>query len=153
MNSLHGARHRLADRHILTINSGSSSIKFATFQVGEPLGHGLRGKIDRIGLGGTAMTLHDPAGSRQDTRSVPASDHKTAAGFLIDYLERWAGFPSVRSVGHRVVHGMTHTQPEMITRELLDELHRINPYDPVHLPGEIDLIEAFRRRHPKLPQV
>jgi acetate kinase len=35
----------------------------------------------------------------------------------------------------------------------LEELHRISPYDPDHLPGEIELIEAFRRRHPKLPQV
>jgi acetate kinase len=36
---------------------------------------------------------------------------------------------------------------------LLDELHRIRPYDPDHLPREIELIEAFRQRHPKLPQV
>jgi acetate kinase len=48
---------------------------------------------------------------------------------------------------------MHHTQPELITNELLDELHRITPYDPDHLPDEIELIEAFRRRHPKLPQV
>ena len=37
--------------------------------------------------------------------------------------------------------------------ELLEELHRISPYDPDHLPREIELIEAFRQRHPKLPQV
>ena len=36
---------------------------------------------------------------------------------------------------------------------MLDELHRIRPYDPEHLPREIELIEAFRQRHPKLPQV
>jgi acetate kinase len=48
---------------------------------------------------------------------------------------------------------MKHTEPERITQELLDELHRISPYDPDHLPREIQLIEAFRQRHPKLPQV
>src|SRR5207244_912320 len=54
---------------------------------------------------------------------------------------------------HRVVHGMQHTAPEIVTRELLDELHRISPYDPEHLPREIELMEAFSRRHPNLPQV
>ena len=48
---------------------------------------------------------------------------------------------------------MKHTEPERITQELLDELHRIRPYDPDHLPREIELIEAFQRRHPQLPQV
>ena len=62
-------------------------------------------------------------------------------------------FSSVRAVGHRVVHGMNHIKPETITQELLDELHRIAPYDPDHLPREIELIEAFRKRHPKLHQV
>ena len=52
-----------------------------------------------------------------------------------------------------MVHGMQHTDPERVTQELLDELYRISPYDPDHLPREIELIEAFRKRHPKLPQV
>ena len=48
---------------------------------------------------------------------------------------------------------MQHTAPELVTQELLEELHRISPYDPDHLPSEIELIETFRQRHPKLPQV
>jgi acetate kinase len=48
---------------------------------------------------------------------------------------------------------MKHTEPEIVTQDLLDELHRIRPYDPDHLPREIELIETFRQRHPKLPQV
>jgi acetate kinase len=48
---------------------------------------------------------------------------------------------------------MQHTAPELVTPELLDELHRISPYDPDHLPSEIELIQTFRQRHPKLPQV
>jgi acetate kinase len=48
---------------------------------------------------------------------------------------------------------MQHTEPEVVTQPLLDELHRISPNDPDHLPSEIELIEIFRGRHPKLPQV
>jgi acetate kinase len=48
---------------------------------------------------------------------------------------------------------MKHTEPEIVTPELLAELHRLSPYDPDHLPREIELIEAFRQRHPQLPQV
>ncbi len=73
--------------------------------------------------------------------------------FLIDWLEQQTDFNSVKAVGHRVVHGMQHTAPELVTPELIDELRRITPFDPEHLPGEIELIEAFRQRHPKLPQV
>jgi len=52
-----------------------------------------------------------------------------------------------------VVHGMKHTEPEIVTEKLLAELRRISPNDPDHLPREIELMETFRQRHPKLPQV
>jgi acetate kinase len=142
-----------ADASILTINGGSSSIKFALYPVGETLERRLYGKVDRIGLSGTNLTFSDPNGNRQDSRSITASDHRSAANSLIDWLEAQKSFASVRAVGHRVVHGMKHTAPELVTQELLDELRRISPYDPEHLPREIELIEAFRQRHPKLPQV
>jgi acetate kinase len=124
---------------VLTINGGSSSIKFVLYQAGQPLERKLYGKIDRIGLSGTNLTFHDPARNQQDTRSITAADHKSAAMFLIDWLEEQ--------------NGMKHTEPEVVTQELLDELHRLRPYDPDHLPREIELIEAFRQRRPKLPQV
>jgi len=138
---------------ILAINGGSSSIKFVLYQAGDPPERRLYGKIDRIGLSGTNLTFNDPTGNQQDSRSIAASDHKLAANFLIDWLEEQNGFASVRAVGHRVVHGMQHTAPELVTQELLDELHRLRPYDPDHLPREIELIEALRQRHPKLPQL
>jgi len=138
---------------ILTINGGSSSIKFALYQTGELLKRWLYGKVDRIGLPGTNLTSNDLTQNQQDSHSIAASDHRSAANFLIDWLEEQDGFASVGAVGHRVVHGMKHTEPERVTQELLGELHRISPYDPDHLPREIDLIEAFRQRHPKLPQV
>ncbi|MGA3013632.1 MAG: acetate/propionate family kinase [Bacteroidales bacterium] len=138
---------------ILTINGGSSSIKFAFYKAEELQVRLLHGKIDRIGLKDSTLTFNDEKGNQKGTLKVETSDHKTAANFLIDWLEQQDRFSSVRAVGHRVVHGMNHTEPELITSELLDELHRITPYDPDHLPGEIELIEAFRQRHPKLPQM
>ena len=138
---------------ILTINGGSSSIRFVLYHVEEPLKQGLYGKVDRIGLDGTNLTFHDPAKNQQDSRKLVASDHKSAANLLIDWLEEQSSFGSVEAIGHRVVHGMHHTAPELVTQELLDELDRIRPYDPDHLPREIELIEVFRQRHPKLPQV
>ena len=48
---------------------------------------------------------------------------------------------------------MTHTEPDLVTPKLLDELRQITPYDPQHLPLEIELIEAFCERYPTLPQV
>lgn len=140
-------------RCILTINGGSSSIRFALYPVEEPLKRMLSGKIDRIGLSGCNLTFHDPSGNQQDSRELAVSDHKSAAKFLMDWLEEQDGFKSVRAIGHRVVHGMHHTAPELVTQELLNELHRLRPYDPDHLPREIELIETFRQRHPRLPQV
>ncbi len=138
---------------LLTINGGSSSIRFALFDWGEPLRRLLDGKVDRIGLSGTNLAFKEAAGQSQNSHPIDASDRRSAVGFLLDWLETQPVFASVKAVGHRVVHGMTHSEPERVTPELLDELHRITPYDPDHLPLEIESIEAFRQRHPALPQV
>jgi acetate kinase len=71
----------------------------------------------------------------------------------MDWLEKQIDFSLLRGVGHRVVFGMKHTEPELITQKLLDELHRIIPYDSDHLPAEIELIEVFSQRYPNLLQV
>ena len=138
---------------ILAINGGSSSIKFALYRSGEPLKQTLLGKIDRIGLPGTNLTFNELTRDEQESPAIHVSDKKSAANFLLDWLEAQNGFSTVRAVGHRVVHGMNHTGPERISGELLEELSRIAPYDPDHMPAEIELIEAFRQRHPDLPQV
>jgi acetate kinase len=137
---------------LLTINGGSSSIKFALYQI-EPLRRRLDGKIDRIGLSGTNLTVNDPAEKVQSRQSINEAHSATPVSFLLDWLEAQQVFATVTAVGHRVVHGMRHVEPQRVTPELLDELHRIMPYDPDHLPRQIELIEAFRRRHPTLPQV
>ena len=138
---------------ILTINGGSSSIKFALYQTGEPLERRLHGNMDRIGLSGTTLTFNDSTRNPPTSGSLAVPDQPSAANILIDWLNKQSEFEAVRAVGHRVVHGMQHAEPAPVTPELLDELHRITAYDPDHLPREIELIEAFRQRHPKLPQV
>jgi acetate kinase len=138
---------------LLTINGGSSSIRFALFDQVEPLRRLMDGKVDRVGLSGTNLTFNDSTGQSQDSRTIDSVDHRSAVAFLLDWLETQLAFASVKAVGHRVVHGMAHSEPELVTPELLDELHCITPYDPDHLPLEIELIEAFRQRHPTLPQV
>ncbi|HLX94963.1 MAG TPA: acetate/propionate family kinase [Verrucomicrobiae bacterium] len=138
---------------ILTINGGSSSIKFALYDAVNPLKRGLFGTVDRIGLSGTNLTFTEPTKKQPKSFKLTAANHKSAANSLIEWLEKQLDFKSVKGVGHRVVHGMKHTEPEVVTQELLDELHRIAPYDPDHLPREIELIEVFRQRHPKLSQV
>jgi acetate kinase len=138
---------------VLTINGGSSSIKFALYENCEPLKRNLHGVVDHIGMSGTTLTFVDQTTHQPHDLPLDASDHKSAATSLMDWLAGQAGFESLQAIGHRVVHGMHHTEPEVVTQELLDELHRISPYDPDHLPGEIKLIETFRQRHPELPQV
>ena len=98
---------------------------------------------------------HDAAGGgREEDRPVDAPDQRAAVRLVIERLEHAGGFAEIAAVGHRVVHGGSrYHQPERVTAELIDELRRISSYDPDHLPGEIELIEAFRNRDPDLPQV
>jgi acetate kinase len=138
---------------VLTINGGSSSIKFALYEAGEPRQRLLSGEVARIGLSGTTLTFRDGTGQAQPRPDFAAKDPKSAVKSLIDWLEKQGQFSSLKAIGHRVVHGLTHTQPERVTPELLEELRRLSPYDPEHLPREIELIEAFAQRYPKITQV
>jgi len=138
---------------VLAINGGSSSIRFAVYEAGGAPTLLLSGKVDRIGLGGTRLTCAGPSGGALAVRRLSAADHRIAAEHLLDWLEAQPVFASVRAVGHRVVHGMAHSEPARVDGRLLMELQRMMPYDPEHLKREIGLIAAFRRRHPGLPQV
>lgn len=138
---------------ILTINGGSSSIRFATYNPDAGLRRELHGKIERIGLAGTQLTYVDPLGDTSGSIDIPPRYRSSAATFLIDWLENQNALASVQAVGHRVVHGMHHSRAELITPTLLDELRRIAPYVPEHIPREIALIEAFGECLPGVGQV
>ncbi len=144
--------------NILTLNAGSSSIKFALYRQDRALRRLLRGQVERFDLPEAFVDAHMPnptAGSRQVRKrhAIAAGDFEKAAGSLLVWLEAQPGFEAVAAVGHRVVHGMDHSQPEPVGDQLLDDLHRLEPYDPDHLPAEVRLIELLARRYPHLPQL
>lgn len=138
-------------RLILTVNGGSSSIKFALFEVGESLRRVLEGKIERIGLLDATFAVK---GSESFSRPVAAPNHTAAVNALMDWLGERMGHGALAAVGHRVVHGgPNYSEPQSITQEMVQELHELSPFDPEHLPEEIELVEAVYRRFPDLPQV
>ena len=72
---------------------------------------------------------------------------------LAQKLKSQAFMAAPDAIGHRVVHGMLHSQPERVSPALLTELRNIASLDPEHLPREIELIEAMQHRYPDVPQV
>src|SRR5665647_1258531 len=94
---------------VLAINGGSSSIKFALFQIDGPLERILYGKVDRIGLKGSGLAFNNLTKNKKGNLRIKVSDHKFVANFLVDWLEKQVDFSLIRGVGHRVVFGMKHT--------------------------------------------
>ena len=143
-----------ANPRILTINGGSSSIKFALFEAGDSLRRILEGGIERIGLPEATFVARGLNKADNFTRSVTAANHTAAVGVLMDWIEEPIRRGELTAVGHRVVHGgPKYSKPQRITTEMVEDLHRLSPFDPEHLPEEILLTEAFHRRFPDLPQV
>ena len=144
----------LANPRILTINGGSSSIKFALFEAGDPLQRILEGRIERIGLPKATLRVKGLDQADNFSRLMTAPDHTMAVVALMDWMEERSGRDALTAVGHRVVHGgPKYSKPQQITAEMVEELRQLSPIDPEHLPLEIELIETFRQRHPTLPQV
>jgi acetate kinase len=139
---------------ILTVNGGSSSIKFALFEAGDSLDRILEGSIDRIGFANAAF--HVKAANPDDSfsRPVAAPNHTVAVDTLMDWIEKRSDREALIAVGHRVLQGgPKYYQPQRITVDMLAELRRLSLFDPEHIPEEIELIEASRRRFPRLPQI
>ena len=139
--------------HVLTLNGGSSSIRFAVFDASRPPRRSLQGKLERIGSPNASLSVDVGTAAAPIRVGVDSTQSAHAVEFLADWLESQPFFAALDGVGHRVVHGMQHAEPERVTAELLDELRRMVPVDPEHLPREIALIEALQRRRPELPQI
>lgn len=138
---------------ILTINGGSSSIKFSLYQAGATeLTLVMKGKIDRVGSGEATLSFKRAEGASGET-SVAGANLQQAGTSLADWLEQQPDLDRVTAIGHRIVHGMEVLQTTRIDDALLRHLRNIQPYDPDHLPGEIQLIETFRERYPQATQV
>jgi acetate kinase len=122
-------------RTLLTVNAGSSSIKFALFEAGVALRRLDKGSIERIGLS-------------------DGPDQQAAIGQLLQWVAARAGSGSLSAVAHRIVHGgPKYSAPVRLTPAVVSELKALSPFDPEHLPQELQLAEALAQRFPDLPQV
>lgn len=139
--------------NILTINGGSSSIKFALYSMDEKPGKFIAGHIKRIGLDDPEFTVINNISNENNEIALDATSFKETAEVLIEWLKKQKYFVQVKCVGHRIVHGMSHTHPEIIDDILLKELNKISEYDPDHLPAEIEIIQLFKKQFPSLVQV
>jgi acetate kinase len=139
---------------ILCLNSGSSSLKFALYRLGER-GEVLlaRGAVENIGLAQGRVWIRGPEEQKLIEVSRQFPTHTAAAAGVVESA-RNLGLPSPDAAGHRVVHGGTHhTAPQRVDAVLLADLRRLIPFAPLHMPSAILGIEAVAARFPGLPQV
>ena len=139
---------------ILCLNSGSSSLKFALYQLEAASDTTLaEGSVERIGLPIGRLWVHDQASGAAVDEPGTFHDHQAAVEAAFTAMEKLQ-LPALDGVGHRIVHGgAEHIAPERVDGKLLQDLRRLIPYAPLHLPAEIQGIEAVSVRYTQLPQV
>ena len=138
--------------HILTINSGSSSLKIALFLMGKKETLELSARIERIGLSAGDFQIKDGQGQILAEEHPHLPDHDTALNKFLKWLQKRK--TRLTTVGHRVVHGGLHYgKPALITPQMEKALARLEPLDPDHLPRELKAIKTLRRLYPGLTQV
>lgn len=138
---------------ILIINGGSSSIKFAMYGMSAVPNKILSGQLKRIGLHNPEFIVTQTISDERFQIKIDAKDFIKAAEFLIDWLKKQESFDQISCIGHRIVHGMEHTEPVIIDDNLLSEINKIREYDPDHLPAEIGIITLFKKQFPTLLQI
>src|SRR5918999_1604157 len=156
--SASGKVESIADtRCLLTINTGSSSLKAALYRLREDTTETpeLRAEASRIGSRGGGMRLADARGETLEERRDDLPDHAAALDALMSRLrDRWLDRDDLTAVGHRIVHGGDrHREPQRVASELVADLRALVPIDPNHLPQAIAAIEAVDRAYPAVPQV
>jgi acetate kinase len=140
------------DTKILTLNGGSSSLKFAVYDAAGGVQLVL-GKFDRLGSSAATFSVEGEAGALT-AEHVGDADHGWSVTHLLDWLDKRYDLATFGAVGHRIVHGgPRYRQSERINAAMTGELHRLADYAPEHLPAEIAMIEACQRRLPDVVQV
>lgn len=137
---------------ILAINAGSSSLKLTTFSA-DSLARRTSVTVDRVGTEHAQLTVVSPDGRSSERVTADHFDAAFEIGF--EAAERsWTPQIGLHAVGHRIVHGGSHhAEPARVTPALVEDLRRLAPLDPTHMPHAIALIEAVSARHPRVPQV
>ncbi|RTL49351.1 MAG: acetate/propionate family kinase [Rhodocyclaceae bacterium] len=145
---------------ILTLNAGSSSIKFALYAKTRPISPiaEMTGQIDGIGAR-PHIKAKDKAGNKLDDVDIPLvgnaeTQHHGALEFLVDWLHGHEAGWTIIGVGHRVVHGgSVYSQPVLLTDTCTDKLRQFVPLAPLHQPHNLDGIDALHACLPGVPQV
>jgi acetate kinase len=142
---------------ILAINAGSSSIKFALYEIGDHDAAKLIacGQIEGIGVAPhfTARDAHGH-GLAEQRWADPHTDHETLLTPLLDWVEAHLDGDDLIAVGHRVVHGGRHfLGPVLLTRAILAELDALTPLAPLHEPHNLSPVRAIQALRPNLPQI
>jgi acetate kinase len=141
---------------ILTLNAGSSSIKFCLFEVaGADLTRTAEGQIEGIGTAPhfTAKAADGKVSERRWDAGAKLS-HEDLLGALLDWAEGHLGGDKLAAVGHRVVHGgADFYQPTLINADVLTKLEALSPLAPLHQPHNLAPVLTLMKTHPDLPQV
>ena len=142
------------DSNILTMNSGSSSIRFSLYALGKTERLALKGELGRIGVSQGFLQVKDHEGKELAGQELNLPDHGTALKTLFAWLQGHAVGKDLHAVGHRLVHGgAVHVKPQQVSFALIEDLKKLIPLAPDHLPDEIKGLEAVHELLPDLPQV
>ncbi len=141
-------------RVILALNSGSSSRKIALYRSGGAREELVaQGAAEGIGLEHGRLWVRDGKGTALTEVDRRFRERGDALEALFSELKRLQ-FPDADAVGHRVVHGgPNYSTPAIVTPKLLEDLRRLVPFAPLHIPDEIDGIKAAALHFPEAPQV
>lgn len=132
----------------MTINSGSSSLKPASYEMGEKEALVLAVEVDRIGIPGSRMRITNAHGTTLLDRQSDLPDHSAALQAFFTWFELHDSYQGLDGVGHRIVHGGHHREPQLITPDLMTALEELVPIDPDHLPQAISGIRFVRQSYP-----
>ena len=142
---------------ILTINAGSSSVKFALFELAEHISEkaAISGQIDGIGTAHVRLVAKDNTGTRIVDQALPAgADHATSFDQLLHWFSSSAKGGKIVAVGHRVVHGGDrYSHPVVLSPADLDQLANYKRLAPLHQPHNLNGIYAIEKVLAGVPQV
>lgn len=140
--------------NILTINSGSSSIKFSLYHMGQDEILEFHGEME--GIGQSKGRFHTVTGSGEDLVSLSLNlpNHEAAFKVLFEWFDDNKSAHNINAVGHRIVHGGTkYKEARPVTEELLKQLQELSPFAPEHLPHELSAMGAVNKHYPGAKQV
>lgn len=139
---------------ILTLNVGSSSLKFALFEASRnTLERRLFGSIQDLD-GQPRFEVNNTQGAMRSGERVMLAGPEQAVIFLLEWLRSNAQGIRITAVGHRVVHGgAAYSHPVRIDDGVLERLQAVTPLAPLHMPHNLAAIQALHARWSMVPQV